>query len=196
MRRERGQRGLFEYKGQWIGQEPGRPGYYRYWYDDGSRRVKRKALAATDLPEAKDELIDILAGKGISSRAPSQVYLVDALAHYLKYKAEPAGYRQMAAARRAAQLVNDAMTTLVPDPTIADLTRINQQRVWSHMARTAGLTSKSISTYMISVRAALNYCALPQIIRVDYEETEARLLDKSAPYSATRPRSPPISASA
>lgn len=181
MRRERGPRGLFEYRGQWIGQEAGRPGYYRYWYDDGSRRVKRKALLAADLSEAKDELIELLAGKGISPRSPGQVYLVDALAHYLKYKAEPAGYRPMAAARRAAQLVNDAMTTIVPVPTVADLTRINQQKVWSHMARTHELSAKSISTYMISIRAALNYCAIPQIITVDSEEAEARLLDESVP---------------
>jgi integrase len=87
----------------------------------------------------------------------------------------------MAAARRAAQLVNDAMTTIELVPTVARLTRINQQKVWSHMARHAGLTPKSISTYMISVRAALNYCALPQIIMVDDEETEVRLLDESVP---------------
>lgn len=181
MRRDRGPKGLFEYRGQWIDQEPGRPGFYRYWYDDGSRRVKRKALAAADLPGAKEELIDLLADANISSKEPGQVLLADALAHYLEHAATPAGARQMMAARRAGQLVMLAMMTLVKHPVVADLTLIRQQLCWSWLATEHKLSAKSISTYMISVRAALNYCARPHIITVAGEKQEARLLDQSVP---------------
>ncbi|GLR61166.1 hypothetical protein GCM10007919_58950 [Rhizobium indigoferae] len=181
MRKDRGQRGLFEYRDQWIGQEPGRPGFYRYWYEDGSRRVKRKALDAVDLREAKDELIELLGRAPESSKAPSHVSLADVLAHYKDHYAEPKGYSQMAAARRAAQLVLQALLTFIPSPTVADLTRTNQRRVWTHMAREEELSAKSIMTYMISVRAAINYAAVPQIIMIAGEEQEVQLLD--APVS-------------
>jgi integrase len=179
MRRDRGPKGLFEYRDQWIGQEPGRPGYYRYWYDDGSRRVKRKALLAIDLSGAKEELIDILASAGISSKDPSQVYLIDALAHYLEHYATPAGYKQMAAARRAGQLIMTAMHSLLPNPRVSDLTLIRQQLCWSYLSTKHELGSKSISTYMISVRAAINYCARPHIIKVGTEKKETQMLDST-----------------
>ena len=177
MRKERGQRGLFEYRGQWIGQEAGRPGFYRYWYEDGSRRVKRKALDAIDLREAKDELIEILGRAPESSKAPAYVSLADVLAHYKDHYAEPKGYKQKAAARRSAQLVLQGLFQFIATPNVADLTRTNQRRVWTYMAKEEGLSAKSIMTYMIAVRAAINYAAVPQIITVDDKPVEVQLLD-------------------
>lgn len=180
MRKDRGPRGLFEYRGQWIGQEPGRPGYYRYWYEDGSRRVKRKALHAIDLREAKDELITLLGrAPEEGSKAPDNVSLADVLAHYKDYYAEPKGYKQMAAARRAAKLVLLALLQFIPEPMVGHLTRTNQRRIWAHMASEEGLSAKSIMTYMISVRAAINYASVPQIINVGGKEEEVQLLDSS-----------------
>lgn len=181
MRKQSGGRGLFEYRNQWIGQEAGRPGFYRYWYDDGSRRVKRKALAAGDLGSAKEELIAILASKEVSALAPDQVLVVDVLAHYIQHHAAPRGYKPMAAARRAAQLVEMAMKTFAVHAMVSDLTRTNQRRIWSHMARESDLSAKSIMTYMIAVRAAVNFAALPQLIIVDGEDVEARLLETGVP---------------
>lgn len=176
-RRPREQRGLFTYRGQWIGQEPGRPGYYRYWYDDGSRRVKRKALLAVDIEQAKEELIDLLGADIPSSKAPGEVWLFDVLKHYKDHYAEPKGYKQMAAARRAAELVYSAFKSFMGAPRVADLTRTNQRRVWKHMATDAGLSAKSIMTYMIAVRAAVKYAAVPQIIVIDGREEEVQLLE-------------------
>jgi len=180
MRKQPGERGLFEYRGQWIGKESGREGYYRYWYDDGSRRVKRKALSALDLDQAKEELVGILGAAAPSSKSPGEVYLFDVLAHYKDNYAEPKGYKQMAAVRRAAELVYAAFTSFMGAPKVADLTRTSQRRVWAHMASTHGLSAKSIMTYMIAVRAAVNYSAKPQIITVDEKQIEVQLLD-SAP---------------
>lgn len=178
MRRERpGPRGLFEYREQWIGQEPGRPGFYRYWYDERSRRVKRKALLATDLESAKEELIDILGADIPSSKAPGEVWLFDVLSHYQEHYATPRGYKQMAAARRASELVYAAFKSFMGAPKVADLTRTNQRRVWKHMAEHAELSAKSITTYMIAIRAAVNYAALPQIVTIDGQETEVQMLE-------------------
>lgn len=170
-------RGLFSYRDQWIGQEKGRTGYYRYWYDDGSGRVKRKALASIDLAEAKEELLEILGKPAPSSGDPGEVYLFDVLNHYQDHYATPKGYKQMAAARRASWLVDAAFSSFKASPKVSDLTRTNQRRIWSHMATEANLSAKSIMTYMIAVRAAVNYAALPQIIIIDGKEQEVRLLD-------------------
>ncbi|MDX1240404.1 hypothetical protein GOL95_10120 [Sinorhizobium medicae] len=181
MRRDNKDRGLFQYRGQWIGQEKGRDGFYRYWYDDGSRRVKRKALSAVSLEEAKEELIELLGADIPSSKDPHEVWLFDVLKHYQDHYAEPKGYKQMAAARRASELVYAAFKSFMGAPKVADLTRTNQRRVWKHMASEAGLSAKSIMTYMIAVRAAVNYSALPQLITIDEQEVEVKLLDSTVP---------------
>ncbi|MBX4883974.1 hypothetical protein HJA90_10310 [Rhizobium bangladeshense] len=182
MRRRRSERQLFEYRGQWIGQEAGRPGFYRYWYDDGSRRVKRKALPGENLEQAKEELVKLLGNGAPSKKAPSEVYLFDVLQHYQDNYAEPKGYKQVAAARRAADLILGALKAIdIPSPVVADLTRIRQQRCWEKISEMEKLTPKSIYTYMISVRAAINYSAVPQVIKIDGKEHEVQLLDAAVP---------------
>lgn len=182
MRREREPRGLFEYRGQWVGQERGREGFYRYWYDDGSRRVKRKALSAVTLDGAKEELITLLGSAAPSKQAPSEVYLFDVTKHYQENYAEPRGYKPMAAARRAAHLVLSAFQAIgIPSPKVADLTLLNQRRCWAAMAEAENLSAKSIMTYMIAVRAAINYSALPQLITIDEQQVEVQLLDSTVP---------------
>lgn len=170
-------RGLFEYRGQWIATEAGRKGYYRFWYDDGSRRVKRKALIATDLESAKEELIDLLAGVVLTPQHPTQVSVLDVMAHYFQHHATPKGYKPMAAARRASELIVKAMSVQSDRPMVSELTRINQRRAWRYLAEAEGLTAKSIMTYMISVRAAVNYASQPQIIQLDGRDYETQLLE-------------------
>ncbi|WP_018900369.1 hypothetical protein [Rhizobium sp. 2MFCol3.1] len=177
MRRDRGPKGLWQYKDQWIGVEAGRSGFYRYWYDDGSGRVKRKALAAVDLEAAKEELVDILGAPAPSSRDPREVYLFAVLKHYQDHYAEPKGYKQMAAVRRASELVYTAFQSFMGAPRVSDLTRLNQRRVWAHMAAENGLSAKSIMTYMIAVRAAVHYASVPQLITIAGEQVETQLLD-------------------
>lgn len=177
MGRERGPRGLWDYKGQWINKEPGRKGFYRYWYDERSGRVKRKALEGVTLEEAQKSLVELLGAPAPSSRDPREVYLFSVLKHYQDHYAEPKGYKQMAAIRRAATLVDDAFKSFLGVAKVADLTRLNQRRVWAHMASESGLSAKSIMTYMISVRAAVNYAAVPQLVMIAEEEVEVQLLD-------------------
>lgn len=182
MRKTPKQRGLFELRGHWIGQEPGRPGYYRYWYDDGSRRVKRKALPGETLEAAKQALIELI-GNGVpSKKSASEVYLFDVLKHYEDNYAIPRGYKQGSAAGRAAKLTLLAMKAIgVDHPRASDFTRTAQRRCWQHLSTKDGLSPKSIATYMISVRAAINYSSQPQVITVADQEHEVQLLDTAVP---------------
>lgn len=177
MRRKSTDRGLFQYREQWINKEKGREGFYRYWYDERDRRVKRKALSSVNLEDAKEELFEILGAPTPSSSHPTEVYLFDVLRHYKDHHAAPRGYKQMAAARRASDLVYHAFKSFMGAPKVSDLTRTNQRRVWSYMGSVENLSPKSIMTYMISVRAAVNYAAIPQIILMDGKEEEVQLLD-------------------
>lgn len=160
----------FEYRGQWLGQEPGRARWYRYWYDDRKRKIARRSLGATTLEQAKEELVELLGAEPVSAQSPDRVLLSDVLNHYTDHK--------YAAATRAAKLILLAMKTITEYPKIADLTRTNQRLMWSHIHRTAKIKPKSISTYMISLRAAVNFAAAPQIVTIDGKETEVRLLSE------------------
>ena len=187
-RRQSETRGLFEYREQWIDRIPGRPGYYRFWYDKRKRRVKRRSLNGSTLSAAKQELIDLLAETNVSAQAPESVLLADVLAHYLQHHARLRGPKTEANARCAAQHAMRAMMTLVDHPRVADLTRIRQQLVWAHLAEHRKLSAKSISTYMITIRAAINFASVPQIIKVDdptssgaRREEEVRYLTETVP---------------
>lgn len=170
---------LFEYRGYWIDQEKGRNGYYRYWYDDRGRKVRRKKLLASNFETAKDELIAHVSTATKNSKSPERVFIADVLAHYIQHHATKKGYSTMANARRAAGLCIEAMMSVCEVPRVSDLTRINQRKVWSHMAEKHSLSAKSIYTYMISVRAAINYSAKPQIVLLDDEELEVKLLNET-----------------
>lgn len=167
---------IFEYRGQWLGQEKGRSGYYRYWYFAGSRKTRRKKLRSTVLDEAKEEFIEEVRKCGAPAKSPTQVQVSEVLAHYVDHK--------YAAARRAAELVVTGMhqiETITDTPRISDLTLTNQQLIWQFM-KDEDLSAKTISTYMISLRAAINFSAKPQIIdapadaKGDVKRVEVQLL--------------------
>lgn len=53
-------RSLFELGGQWIAENPGRRGYYRFWNDASTGRTRRASLGTRDLEEAKRRLAEIV----------------------------------------------------------------------------------------------------------------------------------------
>lgn len=53
-------RALFELCGQWIAEEPGRLGLYRFWNDAGTGRTRRASLGTSNLEEAKRRLAEIV----------------------------------------------------------------------------------------------------------------------------------------
>jgi integrase len=138
-------------------------------------------LEGITLEEAQKALVELLGAPAPSSRDPREVYLFAVLKHYQDHYAEPKGYKQMAAIRRASALVDAAFLSFLGSPRVSDLTRLNQRRVWAHMASESGLSAKSIMTYMISVRAAVHYAALPQLVTIADEPVEVQLLDAPVP---------------
>ena len=69
-------RTLFELGGQWIAEEPGRPGLYRFWNDPGNGRTRRASLGTTDLEEAKRKLAEIIVrGAPATDRTPLTIVL-------------------------------------------------------------------------------------------------------------------------
>jgi len=72
-------RPLFELGGQWIAQEPGRTGYYRFWNVPGygkNGRTRRSSLGTADLEEAKRKLAEIvIRGAPATSRTPLAIVL-------------------------------------------------------------------------------------------------------------------------
>jgi hypothetical protein len=69
-------RTLFELGGQWIAEEPGRPGLYRFWHDAGNGRTRRASLGTTDLEEAKSKLAEIVVrGAPATDRTPLTIVL-------------------------------------------------------------------------------------------------------------------------
>lgn len=54
---------LFEFGGQWIGREPGRGHFYRYWTDSADGRTHRESLGTADLEEAKELLAQIVVAR-------------------------------------------------------------------------------------------------------------------------------------
>ena len=62
---------LFELGEYWLAVEKGREGFYRYWYEPRTRRVRRARCASETLDGAKIELAEIVI-KGASESATSK----------------------------------------------------------------------------------------------------------------------------
>ncbi len=60
-------RPLFELAEQWIAEEPGRPGLYRFWNDPGTGRTRRAKLGTDDLEIAKTRLAEIVLTKQVKT---------------------------------------------------------------------------------------------------------------------------------
>lgn len=53
-------RPLFELGGQWIANEPGKSGLYRFWRDAEAGRTRRASLGTADIERAKEKLAEIV----------------------------------------------------------------------------------------------------------------------------------------
>lgn len=181
-RGKREQQRLFQLENQWITQEEGRSSYYRAWLE--GRRVRRKSLGTDDFEEAKRKLAqEVLAEPPDDPYAPEHVLLASVFAFYLN--GHVPSIRSQSAARRACSYCQDFMERITKPnpPTVADLTLVQQHSFMRWLA-SRGLSAKSISTYMSTIKAAMNYGAKPRIVMDSTgREREARML--SAPHYIT-----------
>jgi len=72
-------RAIFELGGQWIAEEPGKSGYYRYWIDAGIGRIRRASLSTKDLERAKERLAEIVV---LGAPANDDTHLATVLENY------------------------------------------------------------------------------------------------------------------
>jgi integrase len=179
---------IWEYKGQWLSRVPGSPNFYRNYYA-GDRRVGRASLGTADLDEAKTLLVREVEGDVPKDPlSPDQVYFAAIAKHYMD--AHGNHIRSKNAAKRAFDLVLEYLKSATGKkaPTVADFGLARQEAFMRWCRDEHKLSSKSIYTYLSTIRAAMNFCATPRIVRDSMgQEREARIL--SVPFHISNKQS-------
>lgn len=117
---------LFELGGQWLAREPGRTGFWRFWYDAGTQKVRRQRLGGLDLEAAKLELAQHV----LRAEAPRRSSPLAAV--MLRYHEERSDKVRSAKMARAAS--RKALAFFGADAAVCDLT---EQRQASFVVRLA-----------------------------------------------------------
>lgn len=181
-RRSVGKSRYFYRDGEWIDKEPGRENFYRYWYDAGSRRLRRETLGTDDLDEAISILSAKLMRRGPSDpTAPDAVPILSVVMAYLDDHAS--GIRAENAAKRACRLWIEYMNKRTADlcdsnkpiPLVGDFTLPSQHAYWKWL-KAKDLSCKSISIYCSTIKAAINFAAKPRVVVENGREKEKRIL--------------------
>jgi integrase len=181
--RKRQQQRIFQRKDQWLGKEPGRATYFRYWYEPGKNqgtgRVRRKSLGTEDLDEAIRRLIELVDHEAPADpTTPDLVLMNIVLQNYIDNHVHT--IRAKVPAKRSCALITEYMRAAVgPTYKVSDFNLPRQHAFIRHLAA-KGLSAKTISTYLSTIKAAVNFAARPRLL-VDSKghEREGRML--SAP---------------
>lgn len=184
--RQRGGDGrLFALGDFWLGREAGRDQIYKYWYDVGTRRTRRKAIGTNDLEEAKVRLAkEVLAEPPKDPLDAGNVTIAAIRAYYWEHHASK--IRSQNAARQAFALLLKFLRTqkIEGAPKLGHFGLAQQHSFAIWCRDTRALSSKSISTYLSTIKAACRFAAKPRMIRDGRGvEREVRLL-AAAPYIA------------
>ncbi len=146
---------LFELGGQWLAREPGRTGFWRFWYDAGTQKVRRQRLGGLDLEAAKLELAQHV----LRAEAPRRSSPLAAV--MLRYHEERSDKVRSAKMARAAS--RKALAFFGADAAVCDLT---EQRQASFVIRLARNTKdKEERTVPLTARAAQILAQLPVHIK-------------------------------
>lgn len=198
---------LFEYKGQWIAQEAGRPGFYRYWFQ--GRNTRRRKLDASELEKAIPELISIVESAPPEAGTPDQVMFAVVAKSYrnrvLKKKRKTVIDRQTGEERESIGSTESGFNKTIERLThfmemtidgnkprspngkafrVGELTLTTQQAFWRYLKSEYDLAPKSIEIYMSTISAAINRAAEPFIDNVDGREREILILNRSIPITS------------
>ena len=156
----------FEINGYWLSQQPGGAGWYATWYDQATRRTRRKSLAEPDLEAAKIKLAAFVMEMARPTNAgPEAVRLAQVLVPYLKEHADskPSAQQARIAGRQIAAFWGTAL--------VSEITPKRQQEFIRHLASVRGQSPATISRVMSVVSAALRrsqklgeMMAVPKII--------------------------------
>lgn len=157
---------LFQLGDYWLDREPGRTNIYRYWYDAGARKTRRKATEFADLEKAKAWLAaEILKeAPSIPENDPGRVTIAAVRAFYWEHHGRH--IRSGNVALQAFNLVDEFFDKQPVDgaPKVRDFEIEHQILFMKWCAAAKGLKAKSISTYLLYIKAALRFCARPHMI--------------------------------
>lgn len=170
---------------QWIAEEPGRPGWYRFWLDQGTGRTRRASLRTKDLEVAKARLLDIVAGNLPKTKSS---HLAPVLEAYFLERTDH--LRSKGPARQAGRLLLKCWGAMVTVDAITDLLQkefvrwsLEKGHAISYIARNLGVLAASLSHAKIGIEVTCNENAIlakwpqfnPKAAREIHEPTDAEL---------------------
>jgi len=192
-------RSEFELAGQWIAQEPGRPGYYRFWIDPAIGRTRRASLGTTDIEEAKARLAEIVVR---GAPADSDTHLAIILE---KYFVERTDYLASSKpARHAGRLLLECWGEMVKVSALTEARNrefVEWSLKWGHslsyISRNLGVAAAALAHAKVHTDLIYNEGAIldkwpsfkPKPRRKTFEPTEeelARLLAQRMPENLRR----------
>lgn len=192
-------RNLFELGGQWIAEEPGRPGLYRFWNDPGNGRTRRASLGTADLEIAKKRLAEVIVN-GATKTNDSHLTVV--LENYFIAKTDHLTSKH--SARNAGRLMLECWGALAKVRSIT-LERQKKFVAWSFernhavstVSRNLGVLAAALSHAKLTVEVIYNEGAIlstwpefkPKPARKIFEPSDeelARLLAAEMPENLRR----------
>jgi len=171
----------FEYGGYWLGTESSSDAFYRYWYEQRGRKIRRRSLGTSDWEEAKRALIThVQVNEAPKGQEPESVFLAVLMERYFLDVTDKKASADDA--RAAGKLMLDYFG---PEAKFADIT-IDKQREFMRAFDDKGHAVGTISRNLSVLSAAKNHALRAEIIRsaqpVLYAPgTVAEILDKEAP---------------
>lgn len=142
---------LFELGGQWIAREPGRDGFWRFWYDARTQRVRRERLGSSDLEKAKIELAQAV----LKAETPSWASPLAAI--MTRYHEEHSDHIRSAKMARAAS--RKALAFYGAAALVSDLTEDRQAEFVKHLA-SEGASSGYIARILGVIAAGVAHCRI------------------------------------
>jgi integrase len=134
----------------WLGQVTGSERYYAFWYDAGTREVRRKSLKTGNFDEAKIALASLVLQTETETREPNDVTLISVLNRYWTEHSDrrpnPSG------ARRAGALLLDFLGDAAK---VGDLTKARQIEYLHWLHAEHGFAVAYISRQQAVIAAAL-----------------------------------------
>ena len=169
---------LFTLGPYWVrDDEPGRPGFWRYWYDGRSGRVRRARCAASTLDDVKLEIAELIV-KGTPATASSFLAIV-----LEKYRSDVTDrLPSKAPAKRAAALITTFMTDVEGHkaPRVAHFDDEAQKRFAAWCARTFRHSVKTISRNLSVAGAALVHSKIDHAVAYDIPKVVTMLQAEKA----------------
>lgn len=179
----------FTLDGYTVRRGTGSRNFYAHWYDTRAKRGKRRSLGTDDHEQAKRELAKwvVRADAALGEKPGAKTAIVTVLDHYINHRL-PEISNQDAPRRAFALLIdfllnNQGMSATVP---VTELTLPIQTEFMDWCATEHGHTAGGIERNMVAIRAALNFAAKDQLITVNGEKKQIRLIDRAPTVKTTQ----------